>query len=112
MSKNGFIKMTVLVAVCLLARGGAVVKAADGNNNDSGSACNGLPSHAALRAALVSARTQSNGGFNLDMWGTIVNRDGIVCEVAFTGAGSRIAVAGEPGDFGAEGEYSECVQLA
>ena len=46
MSKNGFIKMTVLVAVCLLAHGGAVVKAADGNNNDSGSACKGLPSHA------------------------------------------------------------------
>ncbi len=86
MSKNGFIKMTVLVAVCLLARGGVVLKAADGNNNDSGSACKGLPSHAALRAALVSARMQSNGGFNLDMWGTIVNRDGIVCEVAFTGA--------------------------
>ena len=100
MSKNGFIKMTVLVAVCLLARGGAVVKAADGNNNDSGSACKGLPSHAALWAALVSARTQSNGGFNLDMWGTIVNRDGIVCEVAFTGAdrgsqwpGSRVISA-------------------
>ena len=27
----------------------------------------------------------SNGGFNLDMWGTVVNRDGRVCAVAFTG---------------------------
>jgi uncharacterized protein GlcG (DUF336 family) len=34
---------------------------------------------------LTNARNSSNGGFNLDMWGTIVNRDGIVCAVAFTG---------------------------
>jgi uncharacterized protein GlcG (DUF336 family) len=50
------------------------------------SSCSGLPSYSALKAALTAARMQSNGGFNLDMWGTIVNRDGIVCAVAFTGA--------------------------
>lgn len=49
--------------------------------------CNGLPSHAQLLAALKAARAQDNGGFNLDMWGTIVNRDGVVCAVAFTGNG-------------------------
>ena len=49
------------------------------------STCRGLPSQSALRAALVAARGQSNGGFNLDMWGTVVNRDGVVCAVAFTG---------------------------
>ena len=48
-------------------------------------ACAGLPTHDQLRTALVSARSQTNGGFNLDMWGTVVNRDGIVCAVAFTG---------------------------
>ncbi len=48
--------------------------------------CTGLPSYSALKAALTAARMQSNGGFNLDMWGTIVNRDGLVCAVAFTGA--------------------------
>jgi len=47
--------------------------------------CKGLPSHAALQAALKAARGQANGGFNLDMWTTIVNRDGVVCAVAFTG---------------------------
>lgn len=41
--------------------------------------------HAALKTALTAARNQSNGGFNLDMWGTVVNRDGEVCAVAFTG---------------------------
>ena len=49
------------------------------------SACEGLPSHADLKAALTQARQEANGGFNLDMWGTIVNRDGVVCAVAFTG---------------------------
>lgn len=54
-------------------------------NNGGRDACKGLPSHAQLQAALKSARADSNGGFNLDMWGTIVNRDGVVCAVAFTG---------------------------
>jgi uncharacterized protein GlcG (DUF336 family) len=47
--------------------------------------CGDLPSHSQLRAALETARAASNGGFNLDMWATVVNRDGIVCAVAFTG---------------------------
>jgi uncharacterized protein GlcG (DUF336 family) len=47
--------------------------------------CAGLPTHAQLKAALVAARGQDNGGFNLDMWGTVVNRSGEVCAVAFTG---------------------------
>src|SRR5215475_3845738 len=63
---------------------GALSPAAQGQNINS-SACNGLPSHTALRNALVAARNASNGGFNLDMWATVVNRDGVVCAVAFTG---------------------------
>jgi uncharacterized protein GlcG (DUF336 family) len=62
--------------------------------------CKDLPNQAALKDALTSARNGANGGFNLDMWGTIVDRDGIVCTVAFTGAnlgdqwpGSRIISA-------------------
>ena len=48
-------------------------------------ACDGLPTHAQLKAALIAARGQPNGGFSLDMWATVVNRDGVVCAVAFTG---------------------------
>lgn len=62
--------------------------------------CAGLPSHSELKAALATARGAANGGFGLDMWGTVVNRDGIVCAVAFTGAergsqwpGSRVISA-------------------
>jgi uncharacterized protein GlcG (DUF336 family) len=51
----------------------------------AGDSCKGLPNHAALKKALTDARTQSNGGLNLDMWGTIVSRGGIVCAVAYTG---------------------------
>jgi len=50
-----------------------------------GNACKDLPSHDELKKALVTARKEANGGFNLDMWGTIVDRDGVVCAVAFTG---------------------------
>src|SRR5437764_2663974 len=62
--------------------------------------CAGLPSQGALKNALTLARNQANGGFNLDMWATVVNRDGVVCAVAFTGAnrgdqlpGSRVISA-------------------
>src|SRR5688500_12896380 len=49
------------------------------------SACQGLPSHQELRDALTAAQGQPNGGFALEMWATVVNRDGVVCAVAFTG---------------------------
>lgn len=69
----------------LLLTGHAInAKSADGGNNSSPS-CNQLPSQSTLRAALTAAQMQSNGGFGLNMWATVVNRDGIVCAVAFTG---------------------------
>jgi len=67
---------------------------------DTSAACKLLPNHSQLKAALAAARAMTNGGFNLDMWGTVVNRDGVVCAVAFTGAdrgsqwpGSRVISA-------------------
>jgi uncharacterized protein GlcG (DUF336 family) len=67
---------------------------------ETAAACAQLPSHNQLQSALTAARMQMNGGFNLDMWGTVVNRDGVVCAVAFTGAnrgsqwpGSRVISA-------------------
>src|SRR5207247_3230756 len=53
-----------------------------------------------LKAALVAARKQDNGGFNLDMWAAVVDRNGLVVAVVFTGAtatdqwpGSRVIAA-------------------
>lgn len=44
-----------------------------------------LPTHDQLAAALVAARNTDNGGFNLDMWASVVDREGRVVAVAFTG---------------------------
>jgi uncharacterized protein GlcG (DUF336 family) len=66
--------------------------------------CGGLPSHdalaKALREAVKPSGGPSNGGFDLNMWGTVVDVDGTVCAVAFTGKaftdqflGSRVVSA-------------------
>lgn len=94
--------MTKKIALCTALASALFVAPAlaDGDGPGPGNACKDLPSHAALKAALVAARAAANGGFNLDMWGTVVNRDGIVCAVAFTGGnrgdewpGSRVISA-------------------
>lgn len=48
-------------------------------------ACADLPGYVALRDALRAARAQQNGGLNLEMWATMVDRFGVVCQVVFTG---------------------------
>lgn len=47
--------------------------------------CDDLPSAEEFKKALVAARQETNGGLNLDMWGTMVDRSGIVCSVVYTG---------------------------
>lgn len=47
--------------------------------------CEGLPSYESFKKSLISARNQANGGLNLEMWGTLVDRAGTVCAVAYTG---------------------------
>jgi len=88
--------LTVGAATCV----GIGHAGAQDSQGDEKAGCAGLPSHAQLQSALTSARDKANGGFNLDMWGTIVNRDGVVCAVAFTGGnrgsqwpGSRVISA-------------------
>jgi uncharacterized protein GlcG (DUF336 family) len=90
------IKLALAGAIAL-GVASATARAGDGPESVN---CRGLPTQALLRAALSSARAQPNGGFDLDMWATVVNRDGIVCAVAFTGStrgdqwpGSRVISA-------------------
>ena len=66
----------------------------------SANQCVTLPDHEALTVALKTARAEANGGLNLDMWATIVDRDGVVCAVTYSGAttgaqwpGSRVISA-------------------
>jgi uncharacterized protein GlcG (DUF336 family) len=85
------LKHSIFLSICLL--GSVSVQAAD-------KTCQSLPSHAELKQALTAARQAANGGLNLDMWGTVVNRSGDVCAVAYTGTavdsqwpGSRVISA-------------------
>jgi uncharacterized protein GlcG (DUF336 family) len=78
----------------------AQLPAVAAEGQQSGGNCARLPGFAALRTALIMARNQPNGGFGLNMWATVVNRDGVVCAVAFTGGdrgaqwpGSRVISA-------------------
>jgi hypothetical protein len=55
----------------------------DDLDSKGNSSCAGLPSYAALSNALAQAVSVETSGLNLQMWGTIVDRDGVVCAVAF-----------------------------
>src|SRR4030088_3229136 len=77
--------VTSVVLISSMVLCAATARAGDDDESARPSSCQGLPSYTQLRTALEAARAQANGGFNLDMWGTIVNRDGLVCAVAFTG---------------------------
>src|ERR1017187_1294512 len=52
---------------------------------DDNNECQGLPSHSALKTALAAATATETSGLNNQMWAAIVNRDGVVCAVAFSG---------------------------
>lgn len=69
-------------------------------DDERSNGCSALPNQAQLKAALTAATATETSGFNLNMWGTIVDRDGIVCAVAFSGVnrgaqwpGSRVISA-------------------
>ena len=72
-------------------------------------ACASLPTQSELRAALIAAVAEEASGLDFQMWATIVDRDGVVCAVAFSGA-NRGAMARQPRDFGAESECGERFQ--
>src|SRR5579863_7063872 len=70
------------------------------NGGGKGHDCSNLPSHNALQAAISAATLAETSGLNNQMWATIVNRDGEVCAVAFSGSnrgaqwpGSRVISA-------------------
>ena len=77
------------------ARGGGGTGGAGG-----AAACAGLPTQADLKTALIAAVATETSGLDFEMWATLVNRDGVVCAVAFSGAdrqsqwpGSRVISA-------------------
>jgi uncharacterized protein GlcG (DUF336 family) len=112
MRKSYIIGRTVCVALIagVLGLGTALAdKGGNGNGDANGNAgddsegnnsCVGLPDWSALEVALDAATTTEASGLNNQMWATIVDRDGVVCAVAFSGAnrgaqwpGSRVISA-------------------
>ena len=79
--------MGKLIKLVALAAAGTLGAAAN-NALAVESTCSQLPSWSTLKAALDASQATNvelNGGFGLQMWGVIVNSDGGVCAVAFSG---------------------------
>jgi uncharacterized protein GlcG (DUF336 family) len=76
-----------LVAVCA-----AVVSSCSDNGPTAPTTAQGgtnlisfLPSHNGLRSKLRQILTEQNGGLGFDMWATILDRDGKVVDIVFSG---------------------------
>jgi hypothetical protein len=87
----------ILLGMVVLAPLASIAKADEGGSRIG---CRGLPTYPQLKAALEAAVQTETSGLNNHMWATIVNRDGIVCAVAFSGTdrsaqwpGSRVISA-------------------
>jgi uncharacterized protein GlcG (DUF336 family) len=50
--------------------------------------CSSLPGYDDLKSALIKAVADEKSGLDFQMWATLVDRNGIVCAVAFSGADS------------------------
>jgi uncharacterized protein GlcG (DUF336 family) len=87
----------VCLAACILAACAAL--ADDDHGGRDG--CKNIPTFSAVQSALSSVVTAGgNSGLGFNMWATVVNRDGVVCLVTFSGAdrgsqwpGSRVISA-------------------
>ena len=84
--RKSYILMFAPLCLALLGTIGTAVADDDSDLKEHNS-CAGLPSYTDLKNALTQAVSAETSGLNLHMWGTIVDRDGVVCAVAFSGAG-------------------------
>ena len=76
-----------VVSGCFGAMLGLLAGPALAQQSSSGGGCGALPKWQALKTALTTAVSESgNGGLGNNMWGAIVDKSGIVCAVAFSGA--------------------------
>src|SRR5579885_964425 len=96
--KNTTTIWRLMLAVFALIWG--TVLFADDDGQDNRNECKDVPNFTALRTALKSVAPGANGGLSNNMWASVVNRDGVVCAVVFTGAdrgsqwpGSRVISA-------------------
>ena len=100
LSKLSFrVAVMIVLAVCATN----LLQAADTKDEKAKSdvsSCSKLPKYAELKAAIEKATADETSGLNNHMWASIVDRDGVVCAVAFSGVnrsaqwpGSRVISA-------------------
>ena len=79
--KGATLHAVLVVAIIMSAC--AALNAADAKSESND--CKSLPDFAALKSALDAATAAETSGLNNQMWATIVDKDGVVCAVAFSG---------------------------
>ena len=103
---QGMIGRGAIVAAlsCVAAGAGAQTAGRGAAQARATNGCAALPNHAALKSALDKATADEKSGLNNHMWATVVDRDGAVCAVAFSGTdrfaqwpGSRVISAQKAG---------------
>lgn len=100
MSRHRILYGAAAAALTLAITTTAGVVHAGGDVGQGNNDCSDLPNYLQLKTALAAATATESSGLNNQMWGTIVDRDGVVCAVAFTGVnrgaqwpGSRVISA-------------------
>src|SRR5215471_14425810 len=100
------IRLALAVASCALT-----ASIASGQNGPTPSnGCGSLPGYTQLKAALTAATIAENSGLKNQMWGTIADRDGVVCAVRHRQR-PDCPMAWQPCDFRAKGEHGQRIQL-
>jgi uncharacterized protein GlcG (DUF336 family) len=96
MSHKRVLYLAAIAALALTCTAGTARADDDQGSNE----CKSLPGHTALQSALAAATATEASGLNNQMWATLVDRDGVVCAVAFSGVdrgaqwpGSRVISA-------------------
>jgi uncharacterized protein GlcG (DUF336 family) len=74
-----------LIAGCALLLGGCGEDSVTQPVVDASSLAQSLPSHANLRGRLRAILEEQNGGLGFEMWATILDRNGKVVDVVFSG---------------------------
>jgi uncharacterized protein GlcG (DUF336 family) len=74
-----------LVAGCVLIAAGCSGDSSTGPTLEASSVVQFLPTHNALRNQLRQILEEKNGGLGFEMWATILDRDGRVVDVVFSG---------------------------
>src|SRR3984957_12400656 len=95
-----YMKKAATIAAALTCSAAGMLAQGQPSSAYNASGCGSLPGYGALKSALEMAVSAETSGLNNQMWATIVDRDGVVCAVAFSGVnrgaqwpGSRVISA-------------------